>query len=218
MARHISRQFDNELESVRSMFMNMGGLVESQLKAAVRAFSTKEIDQLSEVHETEIQVDSLEREVEALITAVIARRQPAASDLRLLVSLLKNCNDLERVGDESVRIANVIQEIQHRDIPPLIHGETLHLAEQVEVMLRDSLDSLARLDADHARRTIEMDLQIDRGRDSLIQLCSDHIAGQTARVEICLPLIWVARSLERIGDHSENVCDSVIYLVEGERV
>lgn len=215
MARHISEQYDSELDTLRSRFMTMGGMVERQLQSAIKAYTNKNSALAMEVRSNESQINEAAVTLSDEITAIIARRQPAASDLRLLVSVMKNTNDLERVGDEAKRIAKLALLNQPHDLPANMLGAIVRMNSQVSSMLSTSLDSFVRLDLERARETVAEDKQVDSQYHNLFIGCSDALSKVPSNVDLFLSLIWVARSLERIGDHTKNIAESIVYLVEG---
>ena len=215
MARHISEQYDSELDTLRSRFMTMGGMVERQLQSAIKAYTNKDSALAMEVRSDESQINEAAVTLSDEITAIIARRQPAASDLRFLVSVMKNTNDLERVGDEAKRIAKLALLNQSHDLPANMLGVIVRMNSRVSSMLSKSLDSFVRLDLERARETVADDKQVDSQYRNLFIECSDALSKVPSNVDLFLSLIWVARSLERIGDHTKNIAESIVYLVEG---
>ena len=218
MSRHISEQYDSELESVRMKLMTMGGLVEKQLESATRAFVTHDIPLASDVRDGDDEVNKFEVVIDDECISIIARRSPTASDLRLLVSIMKTSTDLERVGDEADRIAKVAKESGSLEIPSDSYAEIQHISSLVAKMLARALDAFARLDASNALDVINADAEVDREYDTIIRKAGSQIAEQPDLVDRWLNVIWAARALERIGDHAKNISEHVVYLVDGEDV
>ena len=190
-------------------------MVERQLQSAVKAYTTKNSALAMEVRSNEAQINEVEVTLNDEITAIIARRQPAARDLRFLVSVMKNTNDLERVGDEAKRIAKLALSNQSHDLPASMLGAIAQMNSQVSSMLSISLDSFVRLDLERARETVANDEKVDLQYRNLFIECSEALSKVPSNVDLFLSLIWVARSLERIGDHTKNIAESIVYLVEG---
>ena len=220
--RHISEQFDSELRILLNKFAAMGGLVESQIRNAFQAFKDIDLELAKSVRQTENQVNQYEIEIDQETTTIIARRQPTASDLRLLVGLLKSGTDLERIGDEADRIAKIMIRgkpyTQSLAELAAILPEITNLSELVRRMLGEALDQFVRQDESGAQSTIEVDRKVDKVYNGIIDACSEGMAAQPNHVEDFMSVIWVARSLERIGDHSKNIAENVIYSVRGEDI
>lgn len=220
--RHISEQFESELRILQNKFATMGGLVESQIRHAIQAFKEMDLELAKEVRREENQVNQFEVEVDQETTTIIARRQPAASDLRLLVGLLRSSTDLERIGDEADRIAKIL--IKGRPfslvMPELVSilPQFTELGELVRRMLREALDLFARHDESGVRATIEMDRLVDSVYNDVVDACTEGMAAHPSHVLDFMSVIWVARSLERVGDHAKNIAENVIYSVRGEDI
>ena len=220
--RHISAQYESELEALKSTFASMGGLVEEQLQCAMRAFTDVDLEAAKTVRIHEERVNQFELDIDKETTTIIARRQPAASDLRLLVGLLKSSTDLERIGDEASRIAKImIKESPYTEaldqLQPVLKDLT-HLFNIAIGMVRSSLNHFARLDEVGARKTIETDIAVDNLYNAIIDSCSDGLAANPEHVNAFMSMIWFARSLERIGDHAKNISENVVYSVKGEDI
>ncbi len=217
MNRHISEQFDSELESVRLRLMTMAGLVEKQLQGAVQAFLTHDGGLATEVLAGDAEINRLEVELDDDCISIIALRQPAATDLRLLVCIMKAGTDLERVGDEADRIAKAALAA----VPPLQpdnqhqHGRILRLSELVAAMLRRALDTFARLDVEAAYEVMAADAEVNDEYDAIIRSAGESMGRDPQQ---WLNILWTARALERIGDHAKNLCEYVVYMVKGKDV
>ena len=215
MERHISEQYDAALEQLRLRLLAMGGLVEQQLQKAVRAFTTHDSVLAREVRAGDDEVNRFEVELDDECIATIALRQPAATDLRLLVCIMKAGTDLERVGDEADRIAKAAISAAELPRPDNWHAEILRLSELVAVMLRRALDAFARLDVDMAYDVIAADAEVDDEYDAVVRNAGEATAREP---ELRLNTLWTARALERIGDHAKNLCEHVVYTVKGTDV
>ena len=220
--RHISEQFETELQTLQSKFAAMGGLVEEQVHTAMRAFKDVDLALAQAVRTSEERVNQYEVEIDNETTTIIARRQPTASDLRLLIGLLKSSTDLERIGDEADRIAKIMIKARPytpsmEELLPILDDIT-NLENLTTSMLRGSLDHFARQDEDGALRTIDADSEVDRIYNSIVESCSNGMTRHPSNVNDYMSVIWVARSLERIGDHAKNVSENVVYSVRGEDI
>lgn len=217
--QHISRKFNQELEELRHSVLAMGGLVEQQCRLAVRALVEGDDALAEQVAASDDAVNNAEVEINARCMDILARRQPAASDLRLILSVIRMISDLERMGDEAVNIGRLV--LQLSDIGQLrqtFRSEPSHLGDDVVAMLRGALDAFARLDVSAAIETAAKDRDIDREFESLTRLMLTHIMEDPQRVKSVLRVNWCARALERIGDHAVNLCEEVIFLVKGSDV
>lgn len=218
MQKHISGAYDTELEELRTTFTELGGLAERQVSDAIQAFFSNDSELAASVKNTELQINRYAMELDKRAEYVIARRQPAATDLRLLVSILKSSTDLERVGDESERIAKFADRLSVYDVNQPYHDALAELHTSVTRSLRESLDCFARLDVEQALQTIANDREIDSLYDSVVKHATKEMKQVTKRVTNALAVLWVARSLERIGDHAKNICQTVVYLVHGQMI
>ena len=220
--RHISAQFEAELQTLQGKFAAMGGLIEEQVRSAMTAFKTIDLSLAQSVRERETQVNQLEMAIDQETTMILARRQPTASDLRLLVGLLKSSTDLERIGDEADRIAKVTINTKPSS-PPLeellaIREDVATLENLASQMLRESLNQFARKDGSGATSTIAADAEVDQLYNTVIDSCSEGMTRNPTHVDEYIAVIWVARSLERIGDHAKNIAENTVYSVRGEDV
>ncbi len=218
MSRHISEQYDAELEIVRRRLMEMGGVVEQQLRDAITAISTYDAELAATVSARDHEVNRFEVTLDEQCIHIIARRQPTATDLRLLVTVMKSSTDLERIGDEANRIAKMARELSKLDYQNSIYGQTTRLGQLATTMVSRALDALARLDTREALDLIAADKQVDEEYRSVIANLANSMTQNPDLVERDLHLIWVARALERIGDHAKNVSEYVLYLVEGKDI
>jgi len=215
---HISQQFNQELESVRMHLLEMGGRVERQVQEAVQALIDGDDARAEEVSEGDRDVNAMEISIDEECTRILARRQPAASDLRLIMAIGKANTDLERIGDEANRIARQAIALTTSGRAPGGYAEVGHLSILVRQMLRDSLDAFARLDAEQAVRVAQADREVDTEYAAAMRGLVTYMMEDARSISRVLNLIWVLRSLERIGDHARNIAEYVVYLVKGKDV
>ena len=216
--QHISHRFNDELQDLRSRVLTMGGLVEKQCEQAVEALVHNKADLAETVATSDHEINELEVQISALCTDILARRQPAASDLRLIVAVIRIVANLERIGDEAAKIGRLAHKLADDNDGMPFQAEPLHLGESAVVMLHGALDAFARLDVQAAIALAAHDRDIDREFKSLTRLLISHMMEQPQRARSMLRVNWCARALERIGDHSVNLCEEVVYLVEGSDV
>ncbi len=219
MTEHLSRQYDADLEAIRSRVLQMGGLVEAQILAAIDAFATGNVELSAQVTEGDRRVNSYEVEIDEACAHVVARRQPAAGDLRLIMAVSKIVTDLERTGDEAEKIARMAKNIHGRgrlQTPPA--ADVRHAGELAVAMLRRVLDALARLDAGEAERIIAEDATIDDAFRGIVRQLVTYMMEDPRTISTALDIVWIAKAIERIGDHAKNVAEQVIYIVRGTDV
>ena len=219
MSNHLSKQFDNDLEALRSQVLQMGGLVESQVRGAIQAFSQGNLSLADQIVETEVRVDRFEIDIDSDCSQIIACRQPAASDLRLIMAVTKTVTDLERIGDEAHKIARMTKQIHERGAADLSRFANLrHTADAALNMLRRSLDAFARLDVKVAEQIILDDRVIDLEFKSVVRQLITFMMEDPRTISTSIDIIWIAKAIERIGDHAKNICEDVIYIVHGTDV
>ena len=221
MTEHISKQYDQDLEAIRSRALQMGGLVESQIRTAVAGYLDGDIDKVEHAIASDAKVNDLERSLDDDLRHVIVRRQPAASDLRLIMAVSKTVTDLERIGDEAAKIARMAREIHSGN--GLAHGAGRlaminHVSEIAIGMLRRSLDAFARLDAVAAARVIAEDASIDSEFHAIVRQLITFMMEDPRTISTSINVIWVAKAFERIGDHAKNIAEQTIYIVKGTDV
>jgi len=217
-SQHISQQFETELQDIRSRVLAMAGLVEKQVADALEALITGNVDLARQVIEQDTQVNDLEMQIDEECTQIIALRQPTASDLRLIIAILKTITDLERIGDEANSIAQKAINLSDQDRPKKSYRELSTLGTDVCTMLRDALDAFARFDVEAALKVAREDKNVDEEYEGILRQMITYMMEDPRTISRVLDLMWSARSLERIGDHAKNVCEYVIYLVEGKDV
>jgi phosphate transport system protein len=215
---HISKQFNEELEQIRTELLAMGGIVERQVHQSVEALLTGDLQLAEEALAIDVQTNAMELKIDERCTSIIARRQPAASDLRLIVSISKAVVDLERMGDEAVRICR--QTVELSTLGNSQHGfqEVRHIGNLVRTMVKDVLTAFARGDIEQAYKVAKSDRSVDQEYRSAMRTLVSLMMEDPRSISSCLNVIWVLRSLERIGDHSRNMAEHIIYLVSGENV
>ncbi len=218
IGQHISRQFDEDLESLRSKALNMGGMVEKQVENALAALTRADSSLAEDVATSDYRINSMEVAIDEECAQVIARRQPAASDLRLVIAIFKTITDLERIGDEAEKIGRHAVKLAAVERSPTYFMELRHLGDQVCKMLHDCLDALARMDIESALAIAEGDRAINDEYDSLTRQLITHMMEDPRTIKRSLRVMWCARSLERIGDHAKNICEYVIYTVAGKDI
>jgi phosphate transport system protein len=220
MTEHISKQYDQDLEAIRSRMMQMGGLVESQIRMAVDGFLDGNLERIEQVIAADAKVNDLEVAIDDDLRHVIVRRQPAASDLRLIMAVSKTVTDLERIGDEAAKIARMAKEI-HTAPAKMTRPRLATMSHVSEIscgMLRKSLDAFARLDAAAAARVIGEDAAIDTEFRAILRQLVTFMMEDPRTISTALNIVWVAKAFERIGDHAKNIAEQVIYIVKGTDV
>ncbi|MBI4988477.1 MAG: phosphate signaling complex protein PhoU [Rhodocyclales bacterium] len=218
-SEHLSRQYDSELEDIRSRVLQMGGLVESQILAAIECLASGNVELMAQVTDTDRRVNSCEVEIDEACSHVIARRQPAARDLRLIMAVSKIVTDLERTGDEAEKIARMARQIHGRGRLQIPRSADVSQAGQLAVaMLRRVLDAMARLDATEAERIIAEDVTIDDAFRGIVRQLVTYMMEDPRTISTALDIVWIAKAIERIGDHAKNVAEQIIYIVHGTDV
>jgi len=219
IGQHISGQFNKELEDIRNNVLTMGGLVEQQIEQAVDAFMTGDMEMAELVIKQDNQVDALEMLIDQECMQILALRQPAAFDLRLLITVIKTINELERVGDMAERIAEMAMRLSDTDgNKHEQYYELQHMADLVRDMLHGALDAFARMSIEDVTAITGRDEDVDREYGSIIRQLITRMMEDPRNITRTLDVLWTARALERIGDHSVNICENVIYMVKGEDV
>ncbi len=217
--QHISQKFDEEMENLRSQVLTMGGLVEQQITLAVDALQALDAIAGEKVIKKDHQVNALEVAIDEECARILARRQPAASDLRMVVAVIKTITDLERIGDEAEKIGHMAVHLSEQDSRVNNrYAGIKHLGDHVTRMLHDVLDAFARLDVDASIKVVRDDEQADEEYRSLMRQLITYMMEDPRTISEVLDIMWAARALERIGDHAKNIGEYVIYLVKGKDV
>jgi len=215
---HISHQYNVELEEIRSHVLQMGGLVEQQIEQAMIALVKGDIALGEAVIMNDTKVNRLEVTIDEECNQIIARRQPAASDLRLVVAVIKTITDLERIGDEAEKIARMAVRLAGEERPKNNYAEIQVLGQHVRQMVHDALDAFARVDVESALLTAREDRKADQEYEGAIRQLITYMMEDPRTISRVLNVIWAARALERIGDHARNICEYIIYFVKGKDI
>ena len=216
--KHISERFNEELEEVRQHVLAMGGLVEQQVADAVEALLTLNPVLAEDVIERDKRVNGMEVNIDEECSRIMARRQPPASDLRLVIASIKTITDLERIGDEAERVAHMAKHIAGLDMPRGPHFEVETLGRRVADMLHKVLDAFARMDADAAMQVAVADEKVDREYEAILRQCITFMIEDPRSISRVLDIVWSIRSLERIGDHAQNIAEYIVYFVQGKDI
>ena len=217
--KHLSTQFDSELNGVSSRVMELGGLVESQIHQAIHALAQFNGDAASQVIETEARVNAMEVEIDRELSSIIARRQPTARDLRLLIAISKTTANLERVGDEAEKIARMVKSIIESGSARALPASELRVAADLAAgLLRKALDAFARLDTATAVAILKEDDLIDQEFDGFVRKLITYMMEDPRTISASLDLLFLAKAIERIGDHAKNIAEFIIYIVKGTDV
>ncbi|AKH69897.1 phosphate uptake regulator, PhoU [Spongiibacter sp. IMCC21906] len=217
-AHHISQQFNAELDEVKTRMLEMGGLVEKQVADATTAFMNQDSGLADEVSKGDRLVNALEVSIDEECTIILARRQPAASDLRLVLSISKILSDLERMGDEAKKVAESSIKLSELGGLPRSVLEIRHIGDHVAGMVHSALDAFARFDSELALQVAEEDNAVDLEYGTAMRSLVTYMMEDPRTISSVLQVMWALRSLERIGDHARNIAEHVIYLVKGENV
>jgi phosphate transport system protein len=215
--KHISGRFNQELENVRNHVLSMGGLVEQQLNSALDAVSRNDAELAQKVRQNDYKVNAMEVSIDEECTRIIARRQPAASDLRLVIAIAKTIADLERIGDEAERIAKVALDSFTKDQQDLLVNIE-NMGRQVLKMLHDVLDAFARMDVQRAFQVHKEDAKVDREYEAITRQIMTYMMEDPRSIPKIMDLVWSVRSLERIGDRCQNIAEYIIYFVNGKDI
>ncbi len=217
--KHLSTQFDSELTSVSTKVMELGGLVESQIRQAIYALSQFSVEAADEVSDKEHRVNTMEIEIDHDLSSIIARRQPTARDLRLLIAISKTTANLERVGDEAEKIARMVRSIIQSGTPRSLPSLELRVAADLASgLLNKALDAFARLDVAAAVSILKEDDLIDQEFNGFVRKLITYMMEDPRMISPSLDLLFLAKAIERIGDHAKNIAEFIIYVVKGEDV
>ncbi len=216
---HVSSQFEEDLANLRTHVLQMGGLVETQIAAAIEAYASGEVAMVKTIVETDRKINDLEKSIDDDCAHIIAKRQPTASDLRLVLGISKIVTDLERAGDEAKKIAKGVRRIYENGHMPAQYGAGVrHLAEEAQGMVRRSLDAFARMDVMLSNEVIGADAAVDTEFKSIMRQLITHMMEDPRTITTAIDIIWISRAIERIGDHAKNIGEQVIYIVEGRDI
>jgi phosphate transport system protein len=216
---HSSKQYDTDLELIRSRVLLMGGLVETQFLDAMACFRSGDVERAEQVLKADEHVNHLEVVLDEACSNLIVKRQPAANDLRTVMATIKVITDLERIGDEAAKIARTAKDLYTRNSASINHyGMVRVIATSASEMLHDALDAFARLDENQAVKLIAQDAIIDHEFRSIMRNLITFMMEDPRTISAALDTMWVAKSIERIGDHAKNIAEYVIYVVEGKDI
>jgi len=221
MEKHLSSQFDAELSGISTRVLEMGGLVENQVSQAIYALTNFSGEVASQVLTQEERVNAMEMGIDADLSMIIARRQPTARDLRLLIAISKTIGNLERVGDEAARVARTVQRLINTGVSSRLRlpvGDVSFEASLATASLRKALDAFARLDVTLALEVIKADNEIDAEFDGLMRKLITYMMEDPRTISPSLDLLFLAKSIERVGDHAKNIAEQIIFIVKGEDV
>lgn len=216
--QHISRQFNDDLEEVRSRVLEMGGLVEEQIDRALQALVNGDSELGLSVAHDDYKVNRMEVDIDEECTRILAIRAPTASDLRLVMIIIKTIADLERIGDEAEKIGFLASRLAESQRPKNNYRELKHLGRMAGQMVHNALDAFARIDAEAALNTFREDQAVDEEYDAISRQGITFMMEDPRQISQTLDALWVARALERVGDHAKNICEYVIYLVGGKDI
>jgi len=215
---HISQQYNLELETIRTHLSEMGGMAQRQVNDAIQALIDADVERAEQVVRADIKVNTMEMTIDEECVRILARRQPAASDLRLVIAVTKAITDLERIGDEATKIARQAIAMNKDGLAPRGYIEVRHIGNNVSSMLQDALDAFARLDMNLALTVVQTDKQVDMEYSTAMRELVTFMIEDPRSITRVLNIMWSLRALERIGDHARNLAQYVIYLVNGEDV
>jgi phosphate transport system protein len=218
-SEHTSKQFDAELEAVRARVLQMGGMVESQIRLAIESLISGDVELMNRVIEDDHRVNALEVEIDESCNHILVRRQPAAGDLRMITTVIKTITDLERIGDEAEKIARMAKLLSQKE--RLRHPRYNQIKQASDIaldMLRKSLDAFARLDLTMAAQVVRQDEQVDEEFRSIMRYLITFMMEDPRTISTSLEILFVAKAIERIGDHAKNMSEYVVYMVKGRDV
>ena len=219
MSEHTSKQFDTELETVRTRVLQMGGLVEEQIQRAIDALSSGNMEEIERVKQNDHRVNAMEVELDEACSHIIARRQPAAGDLRLIIAVVKTITDLERIGDEAAKIARMTQLIYETERPAVPRTAEVRIMAEIALgMLRNALDAFARLDLAIAAKVVRQDEQVDGAFRGILRQLITFMMEDPRTISNSIDILFIAKAIERIGDHAKNMSEYVVYMVKGKDV
>ena len=216
---HSSKQYELDLEGIRSRVLQMGGMVEKQFHDAMNCFRTLNVQEAERIIAADVEVNQMEVALDDVCSHLIVKRQPAANDLRTVMATIKVITDLERIGDEATKIARAASAIHQRGLVPIAHEEIVRvMAISAGRQLHDALDAFARMDEKQATRLIVADEEIDHEYRAVMRNAVTFMMEDPRTISAALDTVWVAKAIERIGDHVKNIAEYVIYIVEGKDI
>lgn len=219
MNEHTSKQYDADLATIRGSVLNMGGLVETQVSRAIEALKSGEVDLAEQVLAAEERINALQVQVDEQCDQIIVKRQPTAVDLRMVMMFIKTVNDLERIGDEAKKIALKAQKIHTSERLALVRfHDVSRVSEIARQMLQMSLDSLARLDVNAAAEVVSRDEALDQEFLAILRQLISYMMEDPRTISSALEIVFIAKSIERIGDHAKNIAEYVVHVVKGKDV
>jgi phosphate transport system protein len=218
LGHHISRRFNEDLEKVRTRVLQMGGFVEQQLQQAVTALVDGDSRLGEEVANADHQVNQMEVSIDEECGRIIAMRQPTASDLRVIVAIIKTITDLERIGDEVEKIALIASRLATTEQPGDKYRDIRHLARLVTDMVHDCLHAFARLDAKEALEIARRDRTVDEEYEAIQRQNITYMMEDPRNIRRALDIMWIVRALERVGDHAKNICEYIVFTVHGKDI
>ena len=214
---HIRRQYDEDLEAIRGKVLTMGGMVEEQIREALQALRDGDGELGEKVVTDDYRVNSMEVEIDEDCQNILALRQPAAGDLRMVIAIIKTITDLERIGDEAEKIGRMASRLAASGQPARGAG-LQHLGSLVLQMAHDALDAFARLDVQSALNVVRKDEVVDSEYDTILRTYMTYMMEDPRQISQVMDMVWCARSLERIGDHAKNICEYIVFLVKGKDI
>lgn len=215
---HYLEKYDEELEAIRTRVLAMGGLVEEQISDAINALGSGDVPLAQEVVQRDMRVNAFEVGIDEQCSQILARHQPAASDLRFVIAVIKTITDLERIGDQAERVARMALQLAQKDRPKNQYADVVALGERVLAMVHGALDAFARMDVEAAVAVARSDVAVDNDYESIMRQSITFMMEDPRTISRVMDVIWAIRALERIGDHARNMCEYVIYLVKGKDV
>ena len=215
---HYLEKYDEELESVRNRVLSMGGLVEEQISNAILALGSGDAKLAEEVMANDMKVNGFEVAIDEQCSQILARHQPAATDLRFLLAVIKTITDLERIGDQAERVARMAIHLAEKDRPKNQYADVVALGERVLKMVHEALDAFARMDVGEVVAVARSDAAVDNDYEAIMRQSITFMMEDPRTISRAMDVIWAIRALERIGDHSRNMCEYVVYLVKGKDV
>ena len=216
---HSSRQYEQDLEAIRSRVLQMGGLVEKQFFDAMLCFRALDQNEAERIIAADVEVNQMEVAMDDACSHLIVKRQPAANDLRTVMATIKVITDLERIGDEATKIARAARTMHQRGMAPISHEDIVRvMADHAGKLLHDALDAFARLDEKQATRLIIEDEKVDNEFRIVMRNTITFMMEDPRTISSSLDILWVAKAIERIGDHAKNIAEYVVYIVEGKDI